>query len=63
MTVDTTLPLIVARATAPATGLFGSGKPELQVALPHAAATNASEPESTQRKSFSDLFRADLHAA
>ncbi len=47
--------------TAPATGLFGGGKPTPQAAAPHCG-----EPTSTQRKSFSDLFRADgaeLHAA
>ena len=49
------------RPTAPATGLFGGGKP-----APEAAAPHRGEPTSTQRKSFSGLFRADgteLHAA
>lgn len=52
---------IAPRATAPATGLFGSGK-----SAPEAAAPHRGEPSSTQRKSFADLFRADgaeLHAA
>lgn len=56
MTADT-----APRPTAPATGLFGGGKPAQQPAAPHCA-----EPTSTQRKSFADLFRADgaeLHAA
>ncbi|MDP3677305.1 MAG: hypothetical protein Q8R44_19770 [Novosphingobium sp.] len=56
MTTDT-LP----RPTAPATGLFGGGKPAAEAAAPHRG-----EPTSTQRKSFSGLFRADgeeLHAA
>ena len=49
------------RPTAPATGLFGSGKPASQAAESHRG-----EPTSTQRKSFSDLFRSDaaeLHTA
>ena len=52
---------IAPRLTAPATGLFGGGKP-----TPQAAAPQGGEPTSTQRKSFADLFRADgadLHAA
>ena len=52
---------IAPRPTAPATGLFGGGKP-----APQAAATQSGDPTSTQRKSFADLFRADgaeLHAA
>lgn len=56
MTADT-----APRPTAPATGLFGGGKPAPQVAAPHSG-----DPTSTQRKSFSGLFRADgaeLHAA
>ena len=56
MTADT-----APRPTAPATGLFGGGKPVLAAVAPHHG-----EPTSTQRKSFSDLFRADgaeLHAA
>ena len=68
MTVDTALPPTVLRSTAPATGLFGGGKPAPQdaaphVAAPHIAAAVSGEPASPQRKSFSDLFRADLHAA
>ena len=60
MTADT-----APRPTAPATGLFGGGRP-----APQTVATNAdglaSDPTSTQRKSFADLFRVDaaaLHAA
>ena len=56
MTVET-----APRPTAPATGLFGGGKP-----VPEAAAPHRGEPTSTQRKSFAGLFRADateLHAA
>ena len=56
MTTDT-----APRPTAPATGLFGGGNP-----APEAAAAPRGEPTSTQRKSFSGLFRADgveLHAA
>ena len=52
---------IAPHPTAPATGLFGGGKPARQAAAPHCDA-----PSSTQRKSFADLFRADgaeLHAA
>ena len=52
---------IAPRSTAPATGLFGSGKH-----APEAAATHSGEPTSTQRKSFAGLFRADgaeQHAA
>ena len=61
MTADT-----APRPTAPATGLFGGGKPAPEAAAPHAARHNGGEPTSTQRKSFSGLFRADgieLHAA
>lgn len=49
------------RPTAPATGLFGGGKPTPQTGSP-----TSGEPTHTQRKSFADLFRADgaeLHAA
>ena len=51
-----------------AAGLFGGGKPATLAAAPHIAApyiaaTVSGEPASTQRKSFSDLFRAELHAA
>ena len=56
MTADT-----APRPTAPATGLFGGGKP-----APQTAAPPRGDPTSTQRKSFADLFRADgaeLHAA
>ena len=68
MTVDTALPPTVLRSTAPATGLFGGGKPAPQAAAPDIVAANivapvSGEPASPQRKSFSDLFRADLHAA
>ena len=45
---------IAPRPTAPATGLFGGGKPAPQAAAPHCG-----EPSSTQRKSFADLFRVD----
>ena len=48
------------RSSAPATGLFGGGKPD-PTALPAKR-----EPSPTQRKSFAQLFRADgeeLHAA
>ena len=51
--------------TAPATGLFGGGKPARQAAAPHFNGLGDA-PSSTQRKSFADLFRADgavLHAA
>ena len=60
MTADT-----APRPTAPATGLFGSGKPALPAAAPQDIASWGA-PTSTQRKSFADLFRADgaeLHAA
>lgn len=78
MTVDTALSPTVLRSTAPATGLFGGGKPGLQAASPPIVAVNIvaantvaantvapvnGEPASMQRKSFSDLFRAELHAA
>ena len=60
MTADT-----APRPTAPATGLFGGGRP-----APQTVATNVDglggDPTSTQRKSFADLFRVDaaaLHAA
>ena len=56
---------IAPRPTAPATGLFGGGKPARQAAAPQAIESWA-EPTSTRRKSFADLFRADgaeLHAA
>ena len=49
------------RPTAPATGLFGGGKPD-----PLVLARQCDAPTSTQRKSFAGLFRADtveLHAA
>lgn len=49
MTADT-----AHRPPAPATGLFGGGKPASEAATPHRG-----EPNSTQRKSFADLFRAD----
>ena len=56
MTADTpTCP-----TSAPAAGLFGSGRPA------QASAPERAEPTPTQRKSFADLFRADgaeLHAA
>ena len=60
MTADT-----APRPTAPATGLFGGGKPAPQTAAPQDIASWG-DPASTQRKSFADLFRADgaeLHAA
>ena len=60
MTADTT-----PRPTAPATGLFGGGKPAPQTAATQDIATGG-DPTSTQRKSFADLFRVDgaeLHAA
>ena len=53
------------RPTAPATGLFGGGKPAPEAAAPQDIAS-CGAPTSTQRKSFADLFRADgveLHAA
>lgn len=56
---------IAPRPTAPATGLFGGGKPAPDAAE-QALTLAPGEPTSTQRKSFSDLFRADgaeLHAA
>ena len=59
MTADT-----APRPTAPATGLFGGGKPAPEAAAQ--ATPPRGEPTSTQRKSFSGLFRADgieLHAA
>lgn len=59
MTVDT-----APRTVAPAAGLFGSGKPVPPVAAP-ALVPGRGEPTSTQRKSFSGLFRAEgteLHA-
>ena len=61
MTADT-----APRPTAPATGLFGGGKPASEAAAPQVAGRHGGEPTSTQRKSFSGLFRADgveLHAA
>ena len=57
---------IAPRTTAPATGLFGGGKPAPQAAAPQAAGSYGDAPTSTQRKSFADLFRADVvefHAA
>lgn len=59
MTVDT-----APRTTAPAAGLFGCGKPVPPAAAP-VSAPGRGEPTSTQRKSFSGLFRAEgteLHA-
>ena len=62
MTADT-----APRPTAPATGLFGGGKPAPQILTPQPAAPHSGgDPTSIQRKSFADLFRADgaeLHAA
>ena len=61
MTADT-----APRPTAPATGLFGGGKPAHEAAAAQSVGSHGGEPTSTQRKSFADLFRADgaeLHAA
>ena len=60
MTADT-----APHTTAPATGLFGGGKPDPQAVAPQAAGSFGDAPTSTQCKSFADLFRADaaeLHA-
>ena len=56
---------IALRPTAPATGLFGGGRPAPQTVVTKVDGLGG-DPTSTQRKSFADLFRADgaaLHAA